>query len=634
MVSPMREKRAWPTCDRDAETKESAAFEATVAVAKDTVARSGEMLVSVKEDLTDHQRWLEAQSAAVQSDRVRHDRWLQRQRDYQEAMARRERARRRRQLMRQRAVRAVERAIAATGLFVRSLFWLVVAKIKAGLFFVAGAIANAVLWALGRLVDLASYLASLCRRAAAWIASQVRTLTLWLGRQISAGTSSTAAKARAFGRWTGGQVSAGSAWGSATSRALALSGSEAVVAGSSAVSTRMRTLADTGGKKLSAGSSALSAKADVLVRSGSEIITAGSSALTTRMRTFADTGGKTISEGSSVVLRSSGEASSSGYATLADRASRLSHAGRQSLADIHAAAAAKAAALARRAKESVGAAWAWLNARMQSAAPALYVWVAKVSRQAERYAALGAASAQRTFARAEAAAPGEDVDLASPGSREKGLSLPGPIRDVNLSQMLIIAGTVFLVCGVLMLGGGLMLRAGTPVERAESPHAIIWLFEEPDLALVDRIVFTLSGSPESFRINGLSINAENASDQPLKVIEGTVRPDVQRPLLKLTVSVDKTALQPGGIGSGEVEVPVFTESIPPRAPFKLVFAFPPEAMDGEDGITVEEFFESYGGLTLKVYYEFEGHERALIQYLPPDMLRAQLAEVRNLPDST
>src|SRR5262245_55955454 len=97
MVSPMSEKRAWRARDQGADAEAKAAFEATVAVVKETVVRSGEVLVSAKEDLSDHQRWLKAQSAQVQADRQRHDRWLQRQREQQEAHERRElkRARRR-----------------------------------------------------------------------------------------------------------------------------------------------------------------------------------------------------------------------------------------------------------------------------------------------------------------------------------------------------------------------------------------------------------------------------------------------------------------------------------------------------------------------------------------------------------
>src|SRR5262249_57457947 len=85
----MREKRAWPPLDKE-DRAESIAFEQTVAVVRETVARSGQVLSSAKEDLTDHQRWLRDQAAAVQADRARHDRWLHRQRERQEAFERRE----------------------------------------------------------------------------------------------------------------------------------------------------------------------------------------------------------------------------------------------------------------------------------------------------------------------------------------------------------------------------------------------------------------------------------------------------------------------------------------------------------------------------------------------------------------
>ncbi|HEU4476146.1 MAG TPA: hypothetical protein VFR71_05565, partial [Methyloceanibacter sp.] len=101
----MREKRVWPP-QRDADGESVAAFEAAVAVVKETVVRSGEVLVSAKEDLSDHQRWLKAQTEAVQADRERHDRGLQRQRERQEALERREHKRAKRRAAWQAAVQS------------------------------------------------------------------------------------------------------------------------------------------------------------------------------------------------------------------------------------------------------------------------------------------------------------------------------------------------------------------------------------------------------------------------------------------------------------------------------------------------------------------------------------------------
>lgn len=206
-------------------------------------------------------------------------------------------------------------------------------------------------------------------------------------------------------------------------------------------------------------------------------------------------------------------------------------------------------------------------------------------------------------------------------------------RVTDLSQMMIIAGTVLLICGGLLLGGGLFLRAGagtTPQADAaeDEPHGIAWSFEEVDRPLPERAVFTLSGTPSSFRINGLSLSGTNLSDQPLTAVEGVLKPDVKRPDLKLTLSVDKAATP---IAEGDTEGHALDiapqHTVPPQAPFRLVFPFPPEAMDGEDGLTVEEYFESYGGLLLKLRFEVDGQERSLIQYLSPELLKSQLDEV-------
>ncbi len=199
--------------------------------------------------------------------------------------------------------------------------------------------------------------------------------------------------------------------------------------------------------------------------------------------------------------------------------------------------------------------------------------------------------------------------------------------------MMIIAGAVLLVCGGLLLGGGLILRTGAGAGAAqqaaeEAVGGIDWTFDRLDLPLPERAVFTLSGTPESFRINGLSVSGVNQSDQPLTAIEAILKPDVQRPDLKLTLKVDRP-VPPSGEGDAKAQAVdiVPPNTVPPHALFRLVFAFPPEAMDGQDGLTVEEFFESYGGLLLKLRYETSGTQKAVIQYLPPELLKAQLDEV-------
>jgi hypothetical protein len=640
MASPMRERRAWSTRQRDAESKETAAFEATVAVAKDTVARSGAILSSAKEDLTDHQRWLRAQSLAVQADRARHERWLQRQRDYRLAVARRERTRRRRQYMRQRAVQAIQRAIWASVLFIRSLFLLLVAKTVSALNFVARSIAQAVVWLGARLRDIALYLAGLIVAGARWTAGKLRAFALWIGRGAAAGFD----------------------WSSASIRAGTKASGRALARGASAFAARAGAAARASGWALGTGTSFAGAKAGVFGQAAGRSF---ESAFSTSTRASA--------------ASATGQSASRDFATLS----------------------AKMSALVRSGETGLSSGYAWSKGRAARFGPALYVRVAKIGRQVERHARAAALRTQSTFAKAKTALPARQrpeaseapaqaieaygpypdgvetgglaanepcsetvaaappaIDVQGPhieGSEDEGrraassqtvalmmanlgdrfestfaplvLFLRARTRDLEISQMMIISGVVLLVCGGFLLGRGLMLRASPRVEP-EATNGIAWMFEEGDLPLAERAVFTLSGTPASFRINGLSISGENLSNHTLTGVQAMLKPDVQRPDLKLTLRVGRPKPVAGEDGSGDALDVVPDKEIPPHTPFKLVFAFPPEAMDGEDGISVEEFFESYGGVVLDFHYESEGNQRALIQYLSPDMLKTQLDEVR------
>ena len=219
MVSPMREKRAWPPREKDADAEAVAAFEQTVAVVKETVVRSGEVLVSAKEDLNDHQRWLKVQTAQVAADRERHDRWLQRQREQQEAHERREQKRARRRQMRQAVVRSVTGAIAAVVFAVRSAIWFVVAKTVAGLNYIDATAASGLRFVGGKLRDLMLYVAVAVRRVGVLAGRTARSLALsiwglliaglgWLGGGIKAAAASVAARVHALAPSVGHFISA------------------------------------------------------------------------------------------------------------------------------------------------------------------------------------------------------------------------------------------------------------------------------------------------------------------------------------------------------------------------------------------------------------------------------------------
>jgi hypothetical protein len=190
--------------------------------------------------------------------------------------------------------------------------------------------------------------------------------------------------------------------------------------------------------------------------------------------------------------------------------------------------------------------------------------------------------------------------------------------------MMIIAGAVLLLLGGLLIGGGFLMRSASDPVIAKTPSEesfskLSWTFDQPERPLAERAIFTLSGSPQSFLLNGISINGMNNSDDALTDLQAALRTDVQRPDLKLDVAVipqDKQAASSAAVAT-----------VPPGAAFRLTFQFPPEALGSGEGISIEDFFESYGGLLLRVRFEAEGAKRTVLQHLSPEMLKAQLEEV-------
>jgi hypothetical protein len=535
MASPMREKRAWPPRDKEAaDANESvAAFEASVAVVKQTVATSGEVLSSAKEDLNDHQRWLEVQSAAVQADRARHDRWLQRQRERQEALERREQARQRRKLMRQRAIRSVKDAASAAFSFVRSVLWFVVGRTIAGL----------------------NYIDALAASGLAWIGRRLRDAALAIARVVSGAVSWVARQAGALGLATGTLLSAAFFWCAAKVYSLAGAIGGLLAGLFSRIAAKVHELTPTIGRFLSICFSGIYARAYDLTRATGRLLAAGFSATS-----------------------------------------------------------AKAHALAGSTARALAPAFSWVSAKAYAVAPSLSARIAKAGLAARDFAREGSVRAQGLF----------QSDKAPLVADENEVSSPRRVGGFALSQMLIIAGTLLLVVGGLMLGGGLILRAGTASQVA-STHGIAWLFQQNELSIGERSVFAFTATPAGPRIKGFSIRGQNGSDQPLTGVEGVIKPDVSRQELKLALIVDRPEGGAPEAQAGEAEA---TSVIPPHAPFKLVFAFPAEAANGQDGVTPEEVLATFGGLMLKVRYELEGKQKSFIEYLSPEMLKAQLAELQ------
>jgi hypothetical protein len=526
MVSPMREKRTWPPQDKDSDGETVAAFEAAVAVVKETVVRSGEVLVSAKEDLSDHQRWLKAQTARVAADRQRHDRFLQRQRERQEALERREQKRARRRAKRQAMAQSISYATSASIFAVRSAVGSVASKIMAGL--------NA--------VDAAA------ARGLHWLWHRIRSLALHVT----------------------GAVGRGASFAGRAVRACAVSVSALVAALGTRIAAKTRELAPSVVNVLSLCFGGLAARAHDISRS--------------------------IGGGVSVGL------------------SGLS---------------AKTGAVTRRAGETLRPAVASIAAKAHELAPSLADRIARAGQGAGRYARTGAANVQSLLARDKGIAV-EVPQGASASPGENALSLPPRVGRFDLSQMLIIAGAVLLVCGGLMLGGGLILRAKTPgaspLEAATSSEPIAWLFDHPSLPIDERAMFVLATTPDGIRIKGFAIGGVNLSDETLGSLGGIIKPDGQDHDLKLGLSVENPETNPDEANSAAAQPTDLMQAgaVPSQAPFKLVFLFPDEA---GGGMTPQQVLSTFGGLLLKVHYEMEGKQRSFIHYLPASLLEAQLAEI-------
>ena len=528
MVSPMREKRTWPPQDRDSDGETVAAFEAAVAVVKETVVRSGEVLVSAKEDLSDHQRWLKAQTARVAADRQRHDRFLQRQRERQEALERREQKRARRRAKRQALAQSISHAVSTAIFAVRSAIWLVAAKIMAGLNAIDAAAASSLRWLVARVRNFAFLVTSAVRQGVSFAGRTVRAFALSVSALVAALGTKITAKTHEVAPSVGNFLS------------LCFGG----------LAARAHDVSRTIGRELGVGLSGLSAK----------------------------TGG-----------------------------------------------------LARSAGETLWPAVASIAARAHELAPALTERIALVGQRAGRQARAGAAYVQTRLVRGKGIAaqafPGAG---APPVQDENAVSLPSRVGRFDLSQMLIIAGAVLLICGGLMLGGGLILRAKTPgaspLAATTSAEPIAWLYEHPSLPIDEREMFILAVTADGIRIKGFAIGGVNLSDETLGSLGGVIKPDGLDHDLKLALSVENPETHTDEANSaGAQPTALLPEgAVPSQAPFKLVFTFPDEA---NGGMTPQQVLSTFGGLLLKVHYEMDGKQKSFIQYLPASVLEGQLAEI-------
>ena len=314
--------------------------------------------------------------------------------------------------------------------------------------------------------------------------------------------------------------------------------------------------------------------------------------------------------------------------------------------------ATKTAAFTRAAGDALAPTFAWMRAKAYAVALSVAERIGRARLIAHKFAREGAASLRTWFASAmparmplpasaemEAEKGGigaSQADVLSPplAATENALSLPRHIRGLELGQMLIVTGTVLLVLGCLMLGGGLILRAGTPAQVApnsspEYPDSLVWFFEAKDRPLAERSIFIFTGTSEGVSIKGFSISAENKSDQPLTGVSGILKPDVEGPDMPLSVTIDMpkgeaSLAHPPEVSAAEANA---AGIVPAHSVFRLIFPFPEEPGLEQQGVTPEEVVHTFGGLMLKVHYDVDGKEKAFMHYLSPAMLKEQLLEI-------
>jgi hypothetical protein len=288
-------------------------------------------------------------------------------------------------------------------------------------------------------------------------------------------------------------------------------------------------------------------------------------------------------------------------------------------------AGAKARDLGNAAASSIKPALSGVSNRVQSAMPAFHAWLAGAGDRAKHYAGPGAA-----------VAAAQVKSLRDAG--RNALSLPEGVDRGEISRMLIVAGILMLICGALLIGSGLILRAGAPMPTFSSPFSsepepseaadevdVVWLFDDAERTAEERSVFVGADGPGPARLIGLAFNAENWSDHTLTDFHGTVKPDLKIIDFKLAIDLVESV--------GPMPASPAPDTVPPRTAFRLIVPFPREVMDGAEGVEVDDFLGGYGGLTLKVRYAVDGREKSFIQYLSPAMLKAQLADVAGNADS-
>jgi hypothetical protein len=237
--------------------------------------------------LSDHQRWLQLQTAAVEKDRIRHERWLQRQREKKEAAERREEARQRRRAFYGRIWAGITGAIMAVVYAITGAIGFVVRKIAGAIMFVLRGIGRGFVFVGVSIRNSVIYLYRQVRFAGLWFAVKLQELFGAAGAKLVAGSAAVGSGIGGFARATARTTTGAVAGASARAGTIARSTGKAMSSGVSQVSAKAGELARSTGEAVSSGVSQVSAKAGELARSTGEAVSSGVSQISAKTQELA-----------------------------------------------------------------------------------------------------------------------------------------------------------------------------------------------------------------------------------------------------------------------------------------------------------------------------------------------------------
>ena len=236
--------------------------------------------------------------------------------------------------------------------------------------------------------------------------------------------------------------------------------------------------------------------------------------------------------------------------------------------------------------------------------------------------------------------------LLSKAAKASGLPENVKLAGFDLSQSVILASALLLVCGTLAIACGVAFlsdkrvdssraeavaflsdkrvdssRAGAvgfaSGDRAENPREspIVWLFDGQDRP--GRSIFVTRKLAGATWIEGFAIRGENASNQKLTAVQAAIKTDSGEEI-KLSVSMAESQ-------GKQVDAQV----VPPGSQFTLESAFQPDASGQQTAMPAGDFLSKYGGMIFRFSYTVAGAQRTSIEYFSTSKLKAQLADIES-----